>query len=60
MFGIGTQELILILAIILVLFGGKKLPELSRNIGKTLREIRKGLSGEEDEPQKDKKKKENQ
>jgi len=57
MFGIGTQELILILAIILVLFGGKKLPELSRNLGKTLHEIRKGLSGE-DEPEKDKKKKE--
>lgn len=58
MFGIGTQELILILAIVLVLFGGKKLPELSRNLGKTLHEIRKGLMGEEGESEKSKKKKE--
>jgi len=47
MFGLGFQELLVILAIVLVLFGGAKLPELSKNIGQTLREIRKGLSGDE-------------
>lgn len=47
MFGLGFQELLVILAIVLVLFGGAKLPELSKNIGQTLREIRKGLSGDD-------------
>jgi sec-independent protein translocase protein TatA len=38
-----TPELIIILAIILLLFGGKKLPELSRSVGESMRELRKGL-----------------
>ncbi len=41
---LGTPELILILAIVLLLFGGRKLPELSRSIGNSMRELRKGLS----------------
>lgn len=52
MFGLGFQELLVILAIVLVLFGGKKLPELSRSIGETIREIRKGFTGEEDKTSK--------
>lgn len=47
MFGIGIQELLIILVILLLLFGGKKLPELSRSIGESLREIRKGISGDD-------------
>jgi len=43
MFDIGAPELILILVIVLVLFGGKKLPELSKSIGEAIRELRKGL-----------------
>jgi len=39
-----TPELIIILAIVLLLFGGKKLPELSRSLGDSMRELRKGLS----------------
>lgn len=46
---IGTPELLLILAIVLLLFGGKKLPELSRSLGNSMRELRKGLSGTEDD-----------
>lgn len=45
---LGTPELLLILAIVLVLFGAKKLPELSKSIGQSARELRKGLNGEEE------------
>jgi sec-independent protein translocase protein TatA len=42
MFGLGAPELIVILIILLLLFGGTKLPQLSKAIGQSLREIRKG------------------
>jgi sec-independent protein translocase protein TatA len=41
-----TPELIIILLIILLLFGGRKLPELSRSIGESMRELRKGVSSD--------------
>ncbi|CAN5278930.1 twin-arginine translocase TatA/TatE family subunit [soil metagenome] len=56
MFDIGAPELILILVIVLVLFGGKKLPELSKSIGEAIRELRKGLQGPLDDNHKDEKK----
>jgi sec-independent protein translocase protein TatA len=43
---LGAPELIIILAIVLLLFGGKKLPELSKSLGESMRELRKGVSGE--------------
>jgi sec-independent protein translocase protein TatA len=46
---IGTGELIVILCIILILFGGKKLPELARSLGKGIREFKKACSGIDDE-----------
>lgn len=48
---IGGWELIVILFVVLLLFGGKKLPELARNLGKGLREFKKASQGviEEDE-----------
>lgn len=47
---IGTGELIVILCVVLVLFGGKKLPELARSIGLGIREFKKACNGiEEDE-----------
>jgi sec-independent protein translocase protein TatA len=41
--GIGTPELIVIALILLVLFGGKKLPELGKGIGDAISEFKKGL-----------------
>jgi sec-independent protein translocase protein TatA len=40
---VGSQELILIMLIVLLLFGGKKIPELARGIGKGLGELQKGI-----------------
>jgi sec-independent protein translocase protein TatA len=41
MFGIGVQELLLILLIVLILFGAKKVPDLAKGLGTALREFRK-------------------
>lgn len=41
---IGWTEILLILFLALVLFGSKKLPDLARSIGKSIGELKKGLS----------------
>lgn len=46
---IGTGELIVILGLVLVLFGGKRLPEFAKNLGKGIREFKKACDGKEDE-----------
>lgn len=46
---LGTGEIILILGAILLLFGGKKLPEFARNLGIGVREFKKACSGELEE-----------
>ena len=44
-------ELIIVLVVIVLLFGARKLPELARSLGASAKEFRKGLdSGKEDEP----------
>jgi sec-independent protein translocase protein TatA len=48
MFGLGTQEIIIILLIFLFVFGAKKLPEIGKGLGKSIREFKSSLSGEEE------------
>ncbi len=39
MFGLGTSEILIILLVVLLLFGGRKIPELMRGIGQGIREF---------------------
>ena len=57
---VGPWQIILIIAVVLLLFGGKKIPELMKGIGQGAREFKKGISGEgeEEEKKKDESKKE--
>lgn len=48
----GTQELLLIALVILLLFGGKKIPEMMRGLGKGVHNFKEGMKGI-DEPEKD-------
>jgi sec-independent protein translocase protein TatA len=48
-FGLGPTELIVILVILLVLFGGSKLPSLARGLGQSVKEFKK--SQKDDEPE---------
>lgn len=46
---IGWMEGLIILVIVLILFGGRKIPQLARDLGSGIREFRKSLSGAADE-----------
>jgi sec-independent protein translocase protein TatA len=48
MFGLGTPEVFVILALAFLLFGGKKLPEIGSGLGKALRSFKNGLEEVED------------
>jgi sec-independent protein translocase protein TatA len=43
MFGMGYQELLVVLVVVLVLFGGAKIPELMRGVGKGISEFKNGV-----------------
>lgn len=47
---LGTQEILIIALVVLLLFGGKKIPELMKGMGKGVKSFKDGLNGIEDKP----------
>ncbi|MCI6862262.1 MAG: twin-arginine translocase TatA/TatE family subunit [Prevotella sp.] len=46
MFGLGSQEILLIALVVLLLFGGKKIPELMHGLGRGVKSFREGMKEE--------------
>jgi sec-independent protein translocase protein TatA len=46
-YGFGTQELLIIGGLVILLFGGAKLPQLAKGLGEGIREFKKSVNGEE-------------
>lgn len=44
----GTGEILIILVVVLILFGGKRLPEFAQSLGKGIREFKKACQGDEE------------
>ena len=60
--GLGMQEVLLIALVVLLFFGGKKIPELMKGIGKGVRSFKEGMNSietEVEQPEKDSEPKEN-
>ncbi len=55
MFGLGTTELVVIAFVIVLLFGGKKLPQLGRSMGSAITNFKKGLNDPNNGEKKDEK-----
>jgi sec-independent protein translocase protein TatA len=49
MFGLRAPELVIILVIAMLLFGPKKLPQLGAGLGKSIRDFKKAMAGEDEE-----------
>jgi sec-independent protein translocase protein TatA len=48
MFGLGMGELLVILVIVIVLFGARRLPEIGSGLGNAIKNFRSGLSGKDE------------
>lgn len=53
MFGLGIQEILVIALIILLLFGGKKIPELMKGLGEGVRSFKEGMKETDGETEED-------
>ena len=49
LFGVGFQEVLLILLIVVLIFGASRIPELGKGLGEGIKNFKKGVKGEEDE-----------
>jgi len=57
MFGLGGNEVLIILVVMVLLFGASRIPELGRSLGTGIREFKSGLRAAEEEDQEEEKKK---
>lgn len=48
MFGLGTTELLIVLVIVVILFGARRLPEIGSGLGKAIKNFKSGLSGKDE------------
>jgi len=49
MFGLGTQELLIIMVLVMIVFGAGKLPQVGSSLGEGIRSFKRGLNGAEKE-----------
>ena len=55
LFGFGMQEMVILLVIVLILFGGSRLPSLAKGLGESIRNFKTGMAdAEADDDKKDK------
>lgn len=50
---IGTWEIVVIVLVVLLLFGGKKIPELMNGLGKGVKSFKDGMNGKDEDPKKE-------
>jgi sec-independent protein translocase protein TatA len=50
-FGIGLSEMLVLLGVLLLVFGPKRLPEMGRSLGRSVRELREGLTSSGEAPE---------
>jgi sec-independent protein translocase protein TatA len=49
-FGVSVWEILILLLVVLLVFGPKRLPEMGRSLGKGMREFKDSISGKDEEP----------
>jgi sec-independent protein translocase protein TatA len=50
-FGVSVWEILILLLVVLLVFGPKRLPEMGRSLGKGMREFKDSISGQDDQPE---------